>query len=131
MAALGDAADQEAHVKNCLEGGSGSVPQAAKYLVYKLPAESTLVGVECVICLEEFVQGPLSFVHICNAPPESSILAGSQVARLSCLCSFHNGMSFHPASNPNVDHILYSLPFFLVAAREELSCSCTMINQPA
>lgn len=62
---------QEAHVKNCLEGGSGATPQAAKYLVYKLPTESTLIGVECVICLEEFV-------------------AESTVARLSCLCSFHN-----------------------------------------
>jgi hypothetical protein len=30
-----------------------------------------LVGVECVICLEEFTQG-------------------SVVARLSCFCSFHN-----------------------------------------
>ncbi|KZP12103.1 hypothetical protein FIBSPDRAFT_870598 [Athelia psychrophila] len=73
LADLGDASDQEAHVKNCLEGGGGTpnTPQAAKYLVYKLPAESTLVGVECVICLEEFMKG-------------------SQVARLSCLCSFHN-----------------------------------------
>jgi hypothetical protein len=48
-------------------------PQAAKYLVYKLPAESVLVGIECsfhsssqsvancsvlgVICLEEFAKG--------------------------------------------------------------------------
>ena len=62
---------QEAHVKNCLEGGSGTTPQAAKYLVYKLPEESTLIGVECVICLEEFA-------------------AGTSVARLSCLCSFHS-----------------------------------------
>ena len=38
---------QEAHVKNCLEGGSGATPQAAKYLVYKLPAESALIGTEC------------------------------------------------------------------------------------
>ncbi|KAH9943326.1 uncharacterized protein BXZ73DRAFT_87675 [Epithele typhae] len=62
---------QEAHVKNCLEGGTGTAPQTAKYLVYKLPAESSLIGHECVICLEEFV-------------------TGSTVARLSCLCSFHN-----------------------------------------
>ncbi|KAI0650620.1 FYVE zinc finger-domain-containing protein [Trametes meyenii] len=68
---LGPAEVQEAHVKNCLEGGSGKAPQSAKYLVYKLPAESALIGTECVICLEEFVQG-------------------STVARLSCLCSFHN-----------------------------------------
>ncbi|KAG7449375.1 uncharacterized protein BT62DRAFT_1054189 [Guyanagaster necrorhizus] len=69
--AIGNASEQEAHVKNCLEGGSGTTPQTAKYLVYSLPAESTLIGVECVICLEEFAKG-------------------SVVARLSCLCSFHN-----------------------------------------
>jgi len=63
--------EQESHVKSCLEGGSGSAPQAAKYLVYRLPAESTLLGVECVICLEEFTEG-------------------STVARLSCFCGFHN-----------------------------------------
>ncbi|TFL05679.1 hypothetical protein BDV98DRAFT_229793 [Pterulicium gracile] len=68
---FGTAAEQEAHVKHCLDGGSSSAPQAAKYLVYRLPAESTLISVECVICLEEFVKG-------------------SNVARLSCLCSFHN-----------------------------------------
>ncbi|KAI0082564.1 FYVE-domain-containing protein [Panus rudis PR-1116 ss-1] len=68
---LGAAYKQEAHVKNCLEGGSGTTPQSAKYLVYRLPAESALIGTECVICLEEFVKG-------------------SNVARLSCLCSFHN-----------------------------------------
>lgn len=50
------------------------MPQTAKYLVYKLPAESALIGVECTfgffttaedrshftagaICLEEFVKG--------------------------------------------------------------------------
>ena len=85
---LGPAHVQESHVKSCLEGG-GTAPQTAKYLVYKLPAESALIGTECmsapcllcvltyrlrlgVICLEEFVKG-------------------STVARLSCLCSFHNG----------------------------------------
>jgi len=65
------AVEQETHVKACLEGGVGSVQQPARYLVYKLPAESLLVGTECVICLEEFMKG-------------------SMVARLSCLCSFHN-----------------------------------------
>lgn len=39
--------DQEAHVKNCLDGGTHSTPQTVKYLVYELAAESTLVGVEC------------------------------------------------------------------------------------
>ncbi|KAJ3573339.1 hypothetical protein NP233_g2492 [Leucocoprinus birnbaumii] len=68
---VGDAVEQEEHVRQCLEGGSGQGPSAARYLVYRLPAESTLLGVECVICLEEFVKG-------------------STVARLSCFCSFHN-----------------------------------------
>ena len=44
---VGDASAQEAHVKGCLEGNSGT-PQSAKYLVYRLPAESALLGVECV-----------------------------------------------------------------------------------
>ncbi|OBZ76329.1 hypothetical protein A0H81_03981 [Grifola frondosa] len=57
LADLGLAPVQEAHVKNCLEGGGGALPQTAKYLVYKLPAESALIGTECVICLEEFVKG--------------------------------------------------------------------------
>ncbi|KAJ8523510.1 hypothetical protein ONZ45_g35 [Pleurotus djamor] len=64
-------ADQEAHVKTCLEGGSGTSQQPVKYLVYELPSESVLIGMECVICLEEFMKGSL-------------------IARLSCLCSFHN-----------------------------------------
>lgn len=68
---VGDAVEQEEHVRQCLDGGSGQGPSAARYLVYRLPAESTLLGVECVICLEEFVKG-------------------STVARLSCFCSFHN-----------------------------------------
>lgn len=69
---LGLPADQEAHVKGCLDGGPGpSASQSARYLVYRLPAESALLGVECVICFEEFTKGSL-------------------VARLSCLCSFHN-----------------------------------------
>ncbi|THH12226.1 hypothetical protein EW145_g143 [Phellinidium pouzarii] len=41
------AAEREAHVKNCLEGGDGSIQQPAKYLVYRLPGESQLVGTEC------------------------------------------------------------------------------------
>ncbi|KAL4264570.1 hypothetical protein AB1N83_004346 [Pleurotus pulmonarius] len=71
LADLGNPSDQEAHVKFCLEGGSGAAAHPARYLVYRLPAESVLIGVECVICLEEF-------------------LKGSEIARLSCLCSFHN-----------------------------------------
>ncbi|KAF8558855.1 FYVE-domain-containing protein, partial [Imleria badia] len=71
LSAFEGPADQEAHVKSCLDGGTRSAPQTVKYLVYELPAESALVGVECVICLEEFTRG-------------------SVVARLSCFCSFHN-----------------------------------------
>lgn len=49
---LGPPSLQELHVKHCLEGGAGTSPQSAKYLVYKLPGESTLVGVECeLICI--------------------------------------------------------------------------------
>ena len=44
---LGPPSVQELHVKQCLEGGTGTSPQSAKYLVYKLPGESTLVGIEC------------------------------------------------------------------------------------
>lgn len=50
---VGDAQAQEAHVRACLEGGSGTAqsgpPQPAKYLVYRLPAESALLGVECAL----------------------------------------------------------------------------------
>jgi hypothetical protein len=34
----------------CLDGGSGTTPQAAKYLVYRLPDESALIGIECKFC---------------------------------------------------------------------------------
>jgi len=74
LAELGSVSAQEAHVRNCLEGGNGkakSAVQSGKYLVYKLPGESPLIGVECVICLEEFQRASL-------------------VARLSCLCTFHS-----------------------------------------
>lgn len=47
LADLGTPAMQEAHVKSCLDGPSGGISQAGKYLVYKLPAESALIGVEC------------------------------------------------------------------------------------
>lgn len=57
LADLGPVVEQESHVKTCLDGGPGTTPQAAKYLVYKLPAESALIGLECVICLEEFAKG--------------------------------------------------------------------------
>ncbi|KAG9034060.1 hypothetical protein FRB95_013829 [Tulasnella sp. JGI-2019a] len=75
LADVGTASEQETHVKSCLDGGGrtplGDLPQAGRYIVYKLPAESSLIGQECVICLEDFVKGSL-------------------VARMSCLCTFHN-----------------------------------------
>ncbi|KAG6837980.1 hypothetical protein H0H93_008374 [Arthromyces matolae] len=40
--------EQEFHVKTCLEGGADT-PQSAKYLVYNLPAGSTLLGEECTV----------------------------------------------------------------------------------
>ncbi|KAJ6629117.1 hypothetical protein B0H10DRAFT_1776834, partial [Mycena sp. CBHHK59/15] len=77
---VGDATEQEIHVRACLEGGSGPTSQAPKYLVYRLPAESTLIGLECAL------------VHIqttvCLALTWH--FKGSMVARLSCFCSFHN-----------------------------------------
>lgn len=41
--------EQEEHVKSCLEGGVGTVSQPARYLVYRLPGESLLIGTECMI----------------------------------------------------------------------------------
>lgn len=56
LADLGNPAMQEAHVKSCLDGPSGGpgANQAGKYLVYKLPPESTLIGIECT-CYHIFV----------------------------------------------------------------------------
>lgn len=69
---LGLPPNQEAHVRGCLEGGMGSpIHQSDRYLVYRLPDGSALLGVECAICLEEFTRG-------------------SEVARMDCFCSFHN-----------------------------------------
>lgn len=38
-------------MKSCLDGGgrtpTSNMPQAGRYIVYKLPAESTLIGDEC------------------------------------------------------------------------------------
>lgn len=47
LSEIGSSEEQEAHVKNCLDGGAGTTPQSAKYLVYKLQPESTLIGAEC------------------------------------------------------------------------------------
>jgi len=109
---IGDAQAQETHVKQCLEGNSGAPqsdnPQPAKYLVYRLPAESALLGMECelhlywstkmikrnstlqgVICLEEFMKGNSHYSKWSCV--QILFPSGSTVARLSCFCSFHSG----------------------------------------
>lgn len=70
LSALGGSEEQEAHVRNCLENGGGGSMQGGRYLVYKLPDNSPIVGKECSICMEEFI-------------------ANSTIARLPCLCYFH------------------------------------------
>ncbi|CAO1635991.1 unnamed protein product [Jaminaea pallidilutea] len=84
LAILGGQEDQEEHIRNCLENGGGGGASGSgmggtadsgfhignRYLVYKLPEGSPIVGKECVICLEE-------------------LLGGQPVARLPCLCFFH------------------------------------------
>ncbi|SPO27469.1 uncharacterized protein UTRI_10586 [Ustilago trichophora] len=72
LSALGGTEEQEAHVRNCLENGGGGSMQGGRYLVYKLPENSPIVGKECSICMEDFV-------------------ANSTIARLPCLCFFHRG----------------------------------------
>lgn len=65
---------QEDHLRICLEsnggGGVASLSQSNRYLVYRLPFESPILGRECIVCLEELDGGQL-------------------VARLPCLCFFH------------------------------------------
>ncbi|KAI9251792.1 hypothetical protein BDA99DRAFT_411649, partial [Phascolomyces articulosus] len=71
--AYGGTNEQELHVQTCL---NANTPAAAlsgiRYVVYKLPSNSALMGQECVICLEEFVEG-------------------NTMARLNCFCTFHHG----------------------------------------
>lgn len=52
LSEIGSPEEQEIHVKACLEGGTGTAPHLAKYLVYELPSESTLVGAECEFMLQ-------------------------------------------------------------------------------
>lgn len=72
LAGIGDSETQEAHVRNCLENGGGGSLQGGRYLVYKLPDTSPIIGKECSICMEDFV-------------------AAGVIARLPCLCYFHRG----------------------------------------
>ena len=65
--------EREDHVNTCLMG-VGASPAGfsvnGRYLVYTLKDGSALVGMECVICFEEFT-------------------AGERIARLECLCNYH------------------------------------------
>jgi hypothetical protein len=122
LADLGPPSEQEFHVKNCLDGGSGT-PQAAKYLVYKLPAESALIGVECVICLEEFAKGTL-YAHTVNSIYLILFRPGSLVARLSCLCSFHNGLLYSVKNLGSVSlHLRLQLAYHLGCSVEGAALS--------
>jgi hypothetical protein len=104
---IGPAPLQEAHVRNCLEGGGNSSAQSAKYLVYKLPEESALIGTECehshvaslyrnlITGCRCNLSGRVRQRYVCTlqhfGPTPTMGITGSTVARLSCLCSFHNG----------------------------------------
>lgn len=70
LASFGAQHEQEDHLRNCLENGGGGSVQGGRYLVYRLPGDSPIISKECVICFEE-------------------LLAGQPVARLPCLCFFH------------------------------------------
>ncbi|OZJ07015.1 hypothetical protein BZG36_00018 [Bifiguratus adelaidae] len=68
---FGSTSEQEAHVKDCLEGRNEGLPSVpVRYVVYKLTPDSPLIGRECPICFEEFE-------------------AMATIARLNCLCSYH------------------------------------------
>ncbi|GAA5821257.1 hypothetical protein JCM3770_007386 [Rhodotorula araucariae] len=68
LGGLGDKAEQEEHIRQCLETGGGSV-SSGRYLVFKLPL-GPLVGQECAVCFDDFE-------------------VGDKMARLVCLCTFH------------------------------------------
>ncbi|GAA5983264.1 hypothetical protein JCM11641_002241 [Rhodosporidiobolus odoratus] len=68
LAAVGNKVQQESHIRNCLEEGDGSIA-SGRYLVFKLPP-GPLVNEECKICFDEFE-------------------IGDKMARLVCLCTFH------------------------------------------
>ncbi|GAA5857263.1 hypothetical protein JCM8547_009404 [Rhodosporidiobolus lusitaniae] len=68
LASLGGKSQAEAHIRDCLETGSGSIA-SGRYLVFTLPP-GPLAGEECRICFEDFE-------------------VGDQLARMSCLCCFH------------------------------------------
>lgn len=79
-----------------------------------------------VICLEEFAEGTLLWHSmICS----QLVATGAAVARLSCLCSFHNGMvTSSVCVTGKLMNLIDSLPRVLAAARQELSCSRALGN---
>ncbi|GEM06499.1 ankyrin repeat protein [Rhodotorula toruloides] len=68
LSGIGDKAQQETHVRECLERGGGSIA-SGRYLVFTLPP-GPLVGEECGVCWAEFE-------------------VGDKMARMICLCTFH------------------------------------------
>ncbi|BGP29023.1 hypothetical protein JCM10296v2_000759 [Rhodotorula toruloides] len=68
LSSVGDKAQQELHVRDCLERGGGSIA-SGRYLVFTLPP-GPLVGEECGVCWAEFE-------------------VGDKMARMVCLCTFH------------------------------------------
>jgi hypothetical protein len=125
LADLGPASEQESHVKHCLDGGSGTTPQAAKYLVYKLPAESALIGVECVICLEEFAKGishalrhelrvSYFLFRLTGGPPQLPVQFPQWF--VSPIETF----------GPSSFHVFFSLPIVLVATWKKLPRPCSL-----
>ncbi|BGO96805.1 hypothetical protein NBRC10513v2_000741 [Rhodotorula toruloides] len=68
LRSVGDKAQQEVHVRDCLERGGGSIA-SGRYLVFTLPP-GPLVGEECGVCWAEFE-------------------VGDKMARMVCLCTFH------------------------------------------
>ena len=68
---LASTQEREQHVATCLEDGAPpSRAHRMHFLASNLTADSTLIGKECIICMEEFV-------------------ARDRVARLTCMCCFH------------------------------------------
>ncbi|KAJ2961996.1 hypothetical protein NQZ79_g2755 [Umbelopsis isabellina] len=47
--------DQELHVQSCLNGENPVLPRL-KYILYRLQGDSSLIGQECTICFENFVE---------------------------------------------------------------------------
>ncbi|GAA5842477.1 hypothetical protein JCM9279_005395 [Rhodotorula babjevae] len=68
LASVGGKAEQEQHIRDCLDTGGGTV-SSGRYLVFKLPP-GPLVGQECAVCFDDFA-------------------LGDTISRLVCLCTFH------------------------------------------